>query len=366
MRPRRVLVIAPYGIGDLLFATPVLRALRLLPTIERVDLLLGSRTGSVLQNNPHVDEVMILNRSELTGKSPWHQISFFFKFFHKLRSKKYDLLLDYSMRDEFSFFCKWILGIPARAGFRFKKRGVFLTHPVRIPEGFNKKHVVDYFAAVAEKAGVPVRDRYMEFYLSEEEKSAVARKLGRGPAPYLVISPGGGESWGKDAHFKRWPVQYWAEFLNKLSKQIPFEQILIVGSAGEKELARELAGKLFIPARNFCGELTLGETAAFIERAAVFAGNDGGLVHVAHALHVPVIAFYGPVDPAVYGPYPLHPLAVAVYKKELACRPCYHRFRYNAACAGRECLQDLKPEEALKTLHEADFFREFILPRCGA
>ena len=49
---RRVLVVQPYGIGDLLFITPVLRALRLIPTVERVDLMIGSRTRAVIQGNP--------------------------------------------------------------------------------------------------------------------------------------------------------------------------------------------------------------------------------------------------------------------------------------------------------------------------
>ena len=58
MSMRRVLVVHPYGIGDLLFVTPVLRALRLLPAVERVDLLLGSRTESVVSSNPHADEIL--------------------------------------------------------------------------------------------------------------------------------------------------------------------------------------------------------------------------------------------------------------------------------------------------------------------
>src|SRR5262249_47960476 len=58
--PRRVLIVHPYGIGDLLFVTPVLRALRLLPSVERVDLLLGSRTDAVVRANPHVDDIFVI------------------------------------------------------------------------------------------------------------------------------------------------------------------------------------------------------------------------------------------------------------------------------------------------------------------
>ena len=59
---RRVLIVQPYGIGDLLFLTPVFRALRLIPTVERVDLLLGSRTETVVRANPHVDNFYSIDK----------------------------------------------------------------------------------------------------------------------------------------------------------------------------------------------------------------------------------------------------------------------------------------------------------------
>ena len=59
---RRVLIVQPYGIGDLLFLTPVLRALRVMPTVEKVDLLLGSRTESVVRANPHVDQIYSIDK----------------------------------------------------------------------------------------------------------------------------------------------------------------------------------------------------------------------------------------------------------------------------------------------------------------
>ena len=88
--------------------------------------------------------------------------------------------------------------------------------------------------------------------------------------------------------------------------------------------------------------------------------NDGGLVHLAHALHVPVMALYGPVSPEVYGPYPSSPGAISLYHEHLACRPCYQKFRYQSDCTGRECLKDLTPDDVYRQL-ETDGYLERLI-----
>ncbi len=173
------------------------------------------------------------------------------------------------------------------------------------------------------------------------------------------MSPGGGESWGKDAHFKRWPPAFFADFINRIQPLAGFDGVIILGSRGEKELAEEAASAIQVPCANLAGDISLETAAALIEKSALFVGNDGGLVHLASALHRPVIAFYGPVDPVVYGPYPARPNAIAVYKENLECRPCYKRFRYKGDCATRECLQNLMPEEAVEFLKNRHYFETF-------
>ena len=101
----------------------------------------------------------------------------------------------------------------------------------------------------------------------------------------------------------------------------------------------------------------MSETALLLKRSVLFMGNDGGLVHLARALEVPLMGFYGPVPPEVYGPYPPSPTAIAITKKDLDCRPCYYRFRFNNACATIACLKELTPDDALKLLDERQFFK---------
>ena len=362
---KRVLAVHPYGIGDFLFLTPVLRALRLVPSVEKVDLLLGSRTSDAARENPHVDEIFVADKGRYQSQSGRQTAREIYRLGKELRSRKYDLLLDYSLRGEYAFFARVFLGIPKTAGFDYKRRGWLHTVRFPLPQGFSGRPVVDSYSELAERAGIPVDDRWLEFYIPESARRAAFEKWRQktglsGPGRFLFVSPGGGESWGKDAHFKQWPVPFFAELCSRLLCAGSFDGVAILGSPGEKELAAGLAQKLDKPCHDFSGELGLLESAALLERAALFLANDGGLVHMAHALRVPLIAFYGPVDPAVYGPWPSSPQALAVYKKDLSCRPCYVRFRYNSACPGRECLQDLTPDEAWRQIAEKGFLKDVL------
>lgn len=345
---RNILIAQPYGIGDALFMTPLLRALRTLPAVERVDLLLGSRTEPIFRPNPHVDRIFSLNQ----GK--WHP-----GLWRDLRHR-YDLLIDFSLQREYGFYAQFFLGIPRRIGFNFKNRGLFLTEGVPLPHGFEGAHVVDFYSELGKLVGLEVEDRFLEFYLSsedEEEAGNVLREKSiQVSGRFVTVAPGGGESWGKDAWLKRWPVAHFVKGLSLLKERIDFEGVWVLGSPEERGLGEEIERTSPFPVVNFCGELSLGASAALLEKSLLFLANDGGLVHLAHALEVPLIAFYGPADPRVYGPYPSSREAVSVYRKDLPCRPCYSRFRYNSACVDRECLTDLPAEAVLLFLDRKDFW----------
>lgn len=362
---RRVLVVQPYGIGDLLFVTPVLRALRLIPTVERVDLLLGSRNGAVVRSNPHVDQIFEIDKDLFHRQGRWKTFQDAARLGRTLRARRYDLLLDYSLRGEYAFFGQWVLGIPKRAGYDYKRRAFFHTHRLSLPEGFKGRHVAETCCDLAELAGVPVRDRWLEFYpeasAAEQVRRILAQEIpGKPWVRFAAVSPGGGESWGKDAHFKRWAPEKFAEFTDRVCSRLGLEGAVVVGGSGEKALSERLASAMKAPALDLTGRLTLPETAAVLDLAAIFIGNDGGLLHLACARRKPAAGFYGPVDPAVYGPYPVSPFHAAIVKEGLECRPCYRKFRYKSDCPDRRCLSGLSVQEAFESLEQKSFFKQLL------
>jgi len=352
MRPiRRVLIIQPYGIGDLLFVTPVLRALRLMPTVERVDLLLGSRTGEVVAANPHVDKIFVVDKDKLREQKPFYNFQFMWKLGAELKRGQYDLLLDYSIRGEHAFFGKFFLGISRRAGYDYKDRGFFHNIKIPIPEGFQGRHVAEFVCALAEAAGILVEDRFLEFFFEEHAKEKFEDKLGleleKLSNDFIVVAPGGGVSWGRDAHLKQWSVINFSKLVHYLKKKIKFKSVCILGSAGERGLAEELSVLLQVPSTVLAGELSISQSAWIIGRSKLFLGNDGGLVHLAKAMNKPVIGIYGPVNPREYGPYPLAEDDVAVFKEPKNGQPGYYKFRYDQDDTS---IQALTVEDAIQII----------------
>lgn len=352
---RRVLVVQPYGIGDLLFITPVLRALRLIPTVEKVDLLLGSRTQEVIQANPHINDITILDKDKMHARSFSENLQFLKKIGKELKKNRYDLLLDYSIRGEYAFWGQFFLGIPKRAGYSYKNRAFFHNVCVAIPDGFQGRHAVDFACDLAEAAGVSVQNRFIEFFFSEKEQAALEKNENlKIPEGSIAVALGGGESWGKDAHLKRWPTARFAELARYFLEKKAAAKIFLIGSAGEKELAAEFlkfAKKLSLPAEDFTGKLSLTETAWLLKKSKFFVGNDGGLLHLARAVFKPVVGIYGPADPQVYGPYPIGENSVTVYQPPANGKPRYFKFRYDP---NDRSLQDLSVTDAITIIEKSN------------
>ncbi len=376
---RRVLVVQPYGLGDMLFISPVLRALRLIPGLERVDMLVGSRTKNLIQANPHIDDIYVIDKDLIHKNSKAQNFRFLKDLGCALKKNRYDLLLDYSIRGEYAFWSRFFLGIPKCAGYAYKKRAFFHNIKLPIPNGFEGRHVVDFVCDLAEKAGVPVKDRFVEFFFSDEESRELEKNLTpKLPATYFALSLGGGESWGPDAHLKRWPVARFIELAKYLIQRNSTQKIVLVGSAGEKELAVEFlksAVSFSLPAIDFTGQLSISETAWVLKKSCFFLGNDGGLLHLARAVFKPVIGIYGPADPAVYGPYQqssaqsLTPgvacnaspgvdsvRSLAIYKPPTDGKPRYSKFRYDKH---DRTLQDLSVEDAIKMVENSSILNGY-------
>ncbi len=359
MKPKpfqRVLLINPFGIGDALFMTPVIRALKEYG-VERIDLLLGGRACELFECHPFVSQ--IFNWSKTKGKS-----SEFSRLSWQLRRNRYDAVFDLSLGNQYAF-CAWLLwGIPKRIGFNFKNRGALLTHKLDLPEGYKNKPVVEYYKDLVKLFSIDGMPSGLELFLSREDREKgveILNRLGILNSSFIAVAPGGGESWGKDARLKRWPVGFFAQLVRALRGRHGsfFNSVLVFGGKSEQFLGKQLLEQLRDRnIYNLCGAFPIRIIAALMERASLLVANDGGLVHIARAVNTPLIAFYGPVDPAVYGPYPPHVLAQAITHTGPACRPCYQSMRYNTDCVGVECLNELMPDFVLNQLTSRGFFEQ--------
>ena len=354
---KRALIVHPFGVGDALWITPVIRSLNK-HGVTHIDLLLGSRTREIFEHNPNINQIFEWDKSPArTIFEKWLRFKKLTVIFQQLWRNHYQVMLDFSLGSQYAFLGQFLFWIPIRIGFNFKGRGRFLTHRAELSDGYTKKPVAEFYLDLLHFLNIHPTNKQTELSLNQEDfqnAAAILKQLGlNSEDSILAIAPGGGESWGKDARLKRWPIQYFVQLAKELRQHHNSlcEAILILGGANESQIASQFLeafqGKSVY---NLCGRVSIRTAAALIQRASFLLANDGGLVHIAHAVGTPVVAIYGPVDPEVYGPYPSNRKSLTMTHSGPACRPCYQRFRYQSECRGVECLTMLTPNQILERL----------------
>jgi len=347
----RILIINPFGIGDVLFTTPIIRTLKDNFKGVRIGYLCNRRTAPILEGNPYVDSFFIYERDELElirKRSFFLWLKELSIFLNKIKSENFNLVLDFSLNTQFGFF-SWYAGIKTRAGYDFKNRGRFLNKKIRL-SGYSVKHIVEYYSDLLKYLEINTKYRCLELYLKEENVAIASRILtenGLSHSDALIgVMPGAGRSWGKEAYLKHWPPGYYAQLADKLIEKYD-AKIIIMGDFLEKEIAEKMTASMRGRALNLTGGTNIVELAALLSLMKLVITNDGGPLHMAVALGVKTVSFFGPVDPVAYGPFPPEPQRHIVLRNNLECSPCYRNFRLDPCLKNKECLLGISIEEAL-------------------
>ena len=342
---KRILIINPFGVGDVLFSTPMVSALKRTYPGCYIAYICNIRTKDIIETNPDIDEIFVFERDEyrkLWKTSKAECIKKLVSFWREIKNGKLDITFDLSLGKEYAFLC-WLAGIKDRRGFNYKGRGRFLTRRIAF-NGFNDKPVADYYLDLIglEARGSRLQGQDTVLISTDKDRAYIddfLRKSGVGHEDFLVgIAPGGGISFGKrDQDRRRWPAERFAKLADRITKEFKAKIILICGP-GEEELVREIAGfmregKLAAP------KTSIREMAALCKRCSIVICSEGGPLHIASSQKARTISIFGPVDEKVYGPYPPGERNVVI-PSVAECRPCYKRFRL-PECNTKVCLDDI-------------------------
>jgi len=355
IQARRILIINPFGIGDVLFSTPLVRAVRQAFPKAYLAYLCNRRTQEMLRRNPHLDELFIYEKDELVAqwaRSTWSGLKALSSLLFQLRRRRFELAIDLSLGERYGFVLA-LLRVPRRIGFDFRSRGRFLTH--RFPmAGYQGQHVVEYYANLLEMIGIWLHDRNLELASDLDDQHVVEARMApyREDYPLIGLVPAGGISWGLQANFRRWSKQGFVEVGRELVRRYG-ARILVFGEASDHAVCAELAQSIGPRALDFSGQTTLGQFVSFMKRCHLVISNDGGPIHLAASQGVKTVSIFGPVDPDVYGPYPRTERHRIVCHTALPCRPCYHHFKLPPCPYERACLAQLEPEEVLEACEQA-------------
>lgn len=348
--PTRVLLLAMMPIGDTLFATPTIEAIRDCYPAAQIIALVHSTTQELVRSVPGVDDVLILP----TGPD-WHGPRSLVRFLRTLRARHFDSSVDFT-----SPAYKWInlaAGIPRRGYMKFDRLWWCLPGE---HYHWRAQHASRHYYDCADELALPQWDEVdhaMRLRLPREARVRARQYLLRhgirpGGPPIVALHPGGAGLHG----VKRWPAERFAEVAEKLTEQWD-ARVLLLGGADEADLARTVAARMRTAPLVVAGNMSLLESFALIESCDLYIGNDSGLLHAAAALGTPYIGIFGPTNPANFHPLPTRKGQGLVVLPPIPCFEPYHFVGGNPiwrrpCCEGVcKALALLSPE---RVLAEAD------------
>ena len=344
---KKILIANIFGIGDVLFTTPLAANLKKHFDGASIDYLCNARTRAVIECNLDIDEIFVYEKDDfvkLWKESKTRYLKGLYRLFSFIRLKQYDAVFDFTLSREFGLFFT-LAGIRKRIGFDYKKRGIFLTDKVAL-EGFENRHVIEHYLDLLKYLGVS--NSIKEMKLDPEEKakewvSGYLKERGLEGGELVAMCPGGGASWGEQASRKRWEAKGFSKAADILIRH--GIRVIILGDSSEKHLCEEVAHNMRENTVAVETELSLKNYIALIDKCDLVLCNDGGPLHIAAALDKKTVSIFGPVNDRVYGPYPPSDKHKVIKAMELKCRPCYGRFKLPECKYENSCLTNIDPQD---------------------
>ncbi len=330
---KNILIVNLGGIGDVLLSLPALKALRSSLPAAKISLLTVPRSAEVVRDFQFLDNIILFRRG-LKNK---------FGLISTLRGIRPDLVIN--MRPLTSFisaikmaFLFMLIRAEYRMGRDTEKRGFFFN--IKIPEDdVAKIHDLDYYLDMFKVLGVKSNDYNINLSVRKSDIDYIdSLLLEHGIAKDdVVIGINPGASWPT----RRWPLENFSSLSELILKERKCK-IVITGSQSETSLANKLQTICKADLVNLAGETTFGQLMALIKRCSLFISNDTGPMHLAAALHTPLIAIFWSGDFVRYDPRRLSDkLAIVMYNKT-SCVPCF-KARY----VSMDSLGLIKPEDVL-------------------
>jgi lipopolysaccharide heptosyltransferase I len=335
-----ILVIKLSAIGDVIHTLPSLSALRRLYPDAHITWVVEEAAADLVLNHPQLDEVLVSKRKSWLKnikaghiQSTWRSIHFFLKI---LRSHSYDLVIDFH-----GLFKSAVIVFLSKGKRKLgydswqELSGLFLNE--KIPEDMNK-HAVEryldfprYLGSKTEKA---------EFILpkntdAETKIKLLLDKYKLKDKNFIAINPVA--YW----ETKLWDSDKFARLADLIQEKLN-KKVVFTGS--EKESIDNITLMMATKGINLGGETSLLELAYLYKKARMLITTDSGPMHLAAAVATPVIALFGPTDPARTGPYGD---GHTIIRTALPCSPCFLK-----KCATRKCMEDIMPEQVFAVIEE--------------
>lgn len=344
----KVVVRGTNWIGDAVMTIPAMRELRRIFPSAHISLLTRSWAEGIFRDASFIDEIITIetNRSKL--RSVLTQVKI-------LREHSFDLAILFPNSIESAVAAR-LASIPLRFGYATEGRSFLLTNPIPKPEWKDQRHETAYYLnviAAVEKLylgseTIPGSDPNIGLEISPERHMRGRNLLNSFgiDTSRVTVALGSGST---NSRAKRWGAENFAR-LNDRLQQESGANVLLLGSADEADVARNVYQASSIKPFDLTGQTDLADAVAILSEVDMFVSNDMGLAHIAAAVGTKTIVIFGPTNPITTRPLGAN---VQIIRKDVECSPCMLRdCPIDHRCMTRISADKLfeKAKEMLKTL----------------
>jgi heptosyltransferase-2 len=328
-------------IGDTIVTIPAMRSIREKFPKDQIIRICSPIAEPILKNCPYIDRLLIYDRDG-THRGTKGRL----KLLSSIRKIEPDIFINLHVPDINRWFriylrdniFSFLTTANIRVGYYHTLTGIFLTHGIKATSTHMSQFIVNLINDLTAQLGCNPK-RELELWINDTERKEMNEFLThhnvRNTATIIAINP------GAKRQSKRWPLQRFIEIAQWLAKD---DTIVLTGSKDEMDLANKMASAVpnIISAT---GILPLMPTAALLERSKLLITNDTGIMHIASALKVPTVAFFGPgnvnrwVQP--------HASWLKVIHHSVPCSPCD-----KWECEDLSCMQAITVDEVKEAVLE--------------
>ncbi len=291
--------------------TPAVQAIRKNFPRARISLLAKPWVSPIFENSRHLDNLLIYDEN---GKH--NGILGKVRLANELRKYNFDVAILLQNAFEAALIT-FLAGIPLRIGYNTDARQMLLTHAIPCTKDIKKEHQTKYYLNILKGIGIKTGNPYLYLKLGQKDRFRVEQILLKQQIlleeKLIGINPGA--TYGPA---KQWPLDRYARLADKIHEYTG-ARIVIFGGPNDKWIGRNISQTVQHHLVDFSGKTTLNEAMALIEKCSLFITNDSGLMHVAAALNVPLVAIFGSTNAVATGPLNANSRVVQI---PMECSPC--------------------------------------------
>lgn len=327
---RKILIIKPRGIGDVILSTIVLKNIKSELKDCEIHYLTENFASSVLENNPYISKIFTFK------KSFFENLQLIFS----LRKENYDVIFDFYSNPrtaQFTFLIK------AKLKVGYNKRGRNYAYDLKITLNNPNLHSALAHLEFLSAIGINSTSQEIVYFITKEEKIYADDFFQKNQLNEncIAIIPGGG--WSS----KRCEPEKFAEICREINKLWNFKFLILYGKEDFEDAKKifELTSDVSV----LGSETSVREMVALISKCKAVIANDSGPMHLSAAIGVPTIGIFGPTNPYAHGPFGKN--CYWVRNENLECIQCNLR----ECPKNHECMTELNPHlviEKLKLIFE--------------